>query len=96
MFKNILNAFKVAEVRKRILFTFLMVIVVRLGNQIVTPGINVAFVKSWFESMNNTTFNFFNVITGSSFSTMSILVEPDWFSGCLYTSRSRNLAKQRL
>ncbi len=72
MFKNILNAFKVAEVRKRILFTFLMVIVVRLGNQIVTPGINVAFVKSWFESMNNTTFNFFNVITGSSFSTMSI------------------------
>ena len=72
MFKNILNAFKIKDIRSRILFTLLMVLVVRFGCQIVTPGINSAWVKSWFDSMNASSFNFFNVITGSSFTTMSI------------------------
>ena len=72
MFKNILNAFKVKDIRTRIIFTLLMILIVRLGCQIVTPGINVAWVRQWFESMSNSAFNFFNVITGSSFSTMSI------------------------
>ena len=72
MFRNILNAFKIKDVRKRIVFTLLMIVIVRLGNQIVTPGINTEWVKAWFQSMSNSAFNFFNVITGSSFSTMSI------------------------
>jgi len=72
MFSNILNAFKIKDVRKRIVFTLLMIVIVRLGNQIVTPGINTEWVKAWFQSMSNSAFNFFNVITGSSFSTMSI------------------------
>ena len=72
MFKNILNAFKVKDIRSRIIFTLLMILIVRLGCQIVTPGINVAWVRAWFESMSNSAFNFFNVITGSSFTTMSI------------------------
>ena len=72
MFKNILNAFKVKDIRTRIIFTLLMILIVRLGCQIVTPGINVAWVRQWFESMSNSAFNFFSVITGNSFSTMSI------------------------
>ena len=72
MFNNILNAFKIKDIRSRIVFTILMVLIVRIGCQIVTPGINVAWVRSWFESMSNSAFNFFNVITGSSFTTMSI------------------------
>lgn len=72
MFNNILNAFKVKDIRSRILFTLLMVLIVRIGCQIVTPGINVAWVRAWFDSMSNSAFNFFNVITGSSFTTMSI------------------------
>ena len=72
MFKNILNAFKVKDIRTRVIFTLLMILIVRLGCQIVTPGINVAWVRQWFESMSSSAFNFFNVITGSSFSTMSI------------------------
>ena len=72
MFKNILNAFKIQEIRKRLLFTLLIVVIVRFGNQIVTPGINTALVKQWFQSMSSSAFNFFNVLTGSSFSTMSI------------------------
>ena len=72
MFKNILNAFKVKDIRGRIIFTLLMILIVRLGCQIVTPGINIAWVQQWFQSMSTSAFNFFNVITGSSFSTMSI------------------------
>ena len=72
MFRNILNAFKIKDIRKRLIFTLLIIVLVRLGNQIVTPGINTAWVKQWFQEMQNSAFNFFNVITGSSFSTMSI------------------------
>ncbi len=72
MLNNILNAFKIKDIRNRIIFTLLMIVIVRIGCQIVTPGINYAWVKSWFESMNASSFNFFNVITGSSFTTMSI------------------------
>ena len=75
MFKTFRKALEIEEIRKRLLFTLLMMVIVRIGCQIPTPGINPAAVTSWFEQLalsNNTGFNFFNTITGSSFSTMSI------------------------
>ena len=60
MFKNIANAFKVADIRKRLLFTMLMVLLVRFGCQIATPGVNIEYIRALFESMNNSSFNFFN------------------------------------
>ncbi len=72
MFKNILNAFRVAEIRKKLVFTMLMIMAVRLGCQITTPGINLEYIKQALSSMSSTSFNFFNVITGSSLTTMSI------------------------
>ena len=72
MFKNIASAFRVADIRKRLLFTLLMVLLVRFGSQIATPGVNIEYIKAVLESLNTTSFNFFNVITGNSFSTMSV------------------------
>mgnify|MGYP002627220304 CR=1 FL=1 len=72
MFKNIANAFRIPEIRKRLLFTLLMVLLVRFGCQIATPGVNIEYIKAVLESLNTTSFNFFNVITGNSFSTMSV------------------------
>ena len=72
MFKTLRRAFEVAEIRKRLLFTFLMILVVRIGCQIPTPGVNTAYVQSWWASQTSTAFNFFNTITGYSFTTMSI------------------------
>ena len=72
MFKTFRKALEVAEIRKRMLFTFLMLVLVRVGCQIPTPGINPEVVSSWLASQNSSAFNFFNTITGSSFSTMSI------------------------
>ena len=72
MFKKLVQALQVEEIRKRILFTVLMILIVRIGCQIPTPGVDTAWMKSWWEAQNNTAFNFFNTITGSSFTTMSI------------------------
>ncbi len=72
MFKTLRNALKIADVRSKLLFTFLMIVVVRLGSQIPTPGVNTAFVQEWWSNQTGTAFNFFNTITGSSFTTMSI------------------------
>lgn len=46
MFTTIKNAFKVKEIRQKLLFTFLMLIVVRLGSQIPTPGTDAGVVSS--------------------------------------------------
>lgn len=72
MFKTLRNALKVAEIRRKLLFTFLMIGVVRLGSQIPTPGVNTDFVQQWWSNQTATAFNFFNTITGSSFTNMSI------------------------
>ena len=72
MFKTLRNALEIPDVRKKLLFTCFMLVVVRIGCQITTPGINTAFVKAWWEGQTSTAFNFFNTITGSSFTTMSI------------------------
>ena len=40
MFTNLKNAFKMKELRNKILFTFLMLIVIRLASQIPVPGVN--------------------------------------------------------
>ena len=72
MFKNLINAFKIPDVRKKIFFTLLMVVVVRLGCQIPTPGINMEYISLLLSSLNGSAFNFFNVLTGGSLSSMSI------------------------
>lgn len=72
MFKTIANALRISEIRAKLLFTFLMVLIVRIGCQIPTPYVNVALFKQMWESMNNSAFNFLNMITGSSLTQMSI------------------------
>lgn len=72
MFKTLRNAFEVPEIRKRLGFTFLMLLVIRIGCQIPTPGVNTEYVAYWWASQTSSTFNFFNTITGDSFTTMSI------------------------
>lgn len=38
MFKTIRNAFKVPDIRKRLLFTFVILVIVRIGSQLPIPG----------------------------------------------------------
>ena len=72
MFKTLRDAFKIADIRRRLAFTLLVLVIVRLGSQIPTPGINTAYLTSWWNSQTTSAFNFFTTITGTSFTTMSV------------------------
>ena len=72
MFKTIKSAMSVPEIRKRLLFVLLCVIIMRIGAQIPTPGINPEFFQEYFSSGGNF-MGFMDMFTGGSFSSMSIL-----------------------
>ncbi|MCH1984244.1 preprotein translocase subunit SecY [Ruminococcus sp. OA3] len=72
MLKTLKNAFKVQDVRRRIFYVFLMLVVVRLGTQVPVPGMNGEYFKEWFSSQTGDAFNFLDAFTGGSFSSMSI------------------------
>ncbi|MEE1077518.1 MAG: preprotein translocase subunit SecY [Agathobacter sp.] len=72
MFETLRNAFKIKDIRNRILFTFFMLIVIRIGSQLPVPGVNGEVFKQWFESQTADGFGFVNAITGGSFLQMSV------------------------
>ena len=72
MLRTLRDAFKVKDIRVRMLFTFVMLIVIRIGCQIPVPGINGELFKEWFASQTGGAFSFFDAITGGSFLDMSI------------------------
>ncbi|MBR4768015.1 MAG: preprotein translocase subunit SecY [Lachnospiraceae bacterium] len=74
MLKTLKNAWGIPDVRKRILYTLFMVIVIRVGAQIPVPGTNASVIKQVLDSMNESgAFNIFNSFTGSSLERFSIL-----------------------
>ncbi len=70
MIKTLRNALKVKEVRERLLYTFLALIIVRIGCQLPVPGVNRDYFAAWFEQQ--TALSFFDAMTGGSFTQMSI------------------------
>lgn len=72
MFKTLQNAFKVEDIRKKLIYTFLMLIIIRIGSQLPVPGVNRDYFAAWFAAQNNGAFNFFDAFTGGSFSSMSL------------------------
>ena len=72
MFTTLRNAFKIKDIRQKIGFTFLMLIVIRLGSQLPTPGVNQLYVDSFFAQNTGEAFNLFNAFTGGSFEQMSV------------------------
>lgn len=72
MLKTLRDALKIKEIRSRLLFTFLMLIVIRIGCAVPVPGVNSAVVKNFFENQIGDAFSFFDAITGGSFTSMSI------------------------
>ena len=73
MLTTLKNAFKIKDIRSKILFTLAMVVVVRLGSQLPVPGVNRGYFAQWFQGQTGDAFSFFDAITGGSFLNMSIL-----------------------
>ena len=72
MLTTLKNAFKIKDIRSKILFTLAMVVVVRLGSQLPVPGVNRNYFAQWFAAQTGDAFSFFDAITGGSFLNMSI------------------------
>nr|MBP8272924.1 preprotein translocase subunit SecY [Acidobacteriota bacterium] len=66
------NLFAVPELRKRILFTFGLLAVYRVGSHIPTPGVNTAAVEQLAESAANTMFGLYDMFSGNNLSQMTI------------------------
>lgn len=71
MLQTLSNAFKVPELRKKILWTILLVTVFRMGSHIPLPGINSEYLKSL--SQAGGLIGFYDMLSGGAFSRSSIL-----------------------
>ncbi len=72
MLETFRNAFRIKEIRRKLIFTFLMIILIRFGSQLPIPGVDRTYFASWFAANSNDAFNFFSAFTGGSFENMSI------------------------
>lgn len=72
MLETIRRAFKIEDIRKRIFYTFMMLVVVRFGSQLPTPGVDPTYIQNFFANQTGDAFNFFDAFTGGSFTQMSV------------------------
>ena len=73
MFNTVQNAFKIKELRNKILLTLAMLVVIRLASQLPVPGVDRNYFANWFAQQTGDAFNFFDAFTGGSFLNMSII-----------------------
>ena len=72
MFKTISQALKVKEIRGKLIFTLLMLVVFRIGSNIPVPGINRTYLAQMFSGDNMGLFELFNLFSGGSFNNFTI------------------------
>lgn len=72
MLETFRRAFQIKDIRRKIGYTFLMLIVIRIGSGLPTPGVNPTYIKNFFEQNTGEAFNLFNAFTGGSFERMSV------------------------
>lgn len=70
MLSTLRNAWKIEDLRRRLIFTVLMVVVLRLGNFIPVPGIDSSVLQDL--AKNQTMFSFYDMVSGGAFSKFSI------------------------
>ncbi len=72
MFKTLQNAFKIKEIRQKLFYTFLMLIVIRFGSILPVPGVNRTFLAEWLANQTGDAFNLIDAFTGGSLASMSL------------------------
>ena len=70
MLQTIRNAWKIADLRKKLLFTFAILLLYRLGNVIPVPFVDTVTMSAMFQSseIQNSILGLFNMMSGSAFS----------------------------
>ncbi len=73
MFKTLQNAWSIPELRKKLLFTMLILLLYRVGNVVPLPYIDVATLSNYFEStLSSTILGLYNAMSGSAFSQATV------------------------
>ena len=73
MLKTLRDAFRIKEIRRRLFYVFLMLVIIRLASQVPVPGVDTKFFANYFSSNSTDAFNFLNAFTGGGFTNFSIL-----------------------
>ena len=72
MFKTIINAIKTPEVRKKLLYTLLLIVIFRLGCYITVPGVDTFTLAEQMNAATNGVTGLIDTISGGAFSRLSI------------------------
>ena len=72
MLQTLRNAWKIEELRKKILFTLVIIILYRLGNAIPVPDVNIALLNAYFAQQQSTILGLLDVMSGGAFSNATI------------------------
>ena len=72
MIQTIRKAWGVPELRKKLIFTVLILLIFRIGNAITVPYVNVDLLQSQLESMGTTILGLYNVMSGGAFATATV------------------------
>ena len=73
MLTTLRNAWKTPELRKKMLFTLMMLVILRLGNVVPVPFVDVSILRDYFNlNLSNTILGLYNAMSGSAFSTATI------------------------
>lgn len=70
MLSTLRNAWRTPELRKRILWTLFLLVIYRMGNQILVPGVDTSVLKNMATS--GTLFGFYDLMSGGAFSRFNI------------------------
>jgi len=66
------NAWKIEELRKKIIFTLFVLLLYRIGNAIPVPFVNIDLLQNYFTSLEDTVLGFYNVLSGDAFASATI------------------------
>ena len=72
MIQTIRKAWGVPELRKKIVFTLLILLIFRIGNAIPVPYINTTLLGNYLDSMSGTVLGLYNVMSGGAFAEATV------------------------
>ena len=74
MLQTLQNAWKIPELRKKLIFTMLMLLIYRVGNVIPVPFVDTTTLKEYYDAvLSSTVLGLYNAMSGSAFSMASVL-----------------------
>ena len=72
MIQTIRKAWKIPELRKKIIFTLLVLLIFRIGNAITVPCVNTDMLGSYLDTMGSTVLGLFNIMSGGAFAMATV------------------------